>query len=104
MKNKLKLFYIFMIAILLGAIVHLTNEMGRADDRFVDQNEVVNKHISRNHLYYLEVLKKNIILKAKNKELKHDVESMLEENIGLKHNYIHLDSENIALKKALTDK
>jgi hypothetical protein len=104
MNNKLKLFYIFIIIVLLGSIVHLTRKMDDMDVRFIKQNEVANEHMSRSYLYYLEALQNYGIVARKNDELKHDIDSLLEENRGLKHNYIHLELENIALKKALTEK
>ena len=99
MNNKLKLFYIFIIVVLLGSIVHQTKEMDRMDMTFMEQEAAANKHISRNHSFYLELM------------LKHDLDAFAEhsnelivELDGLKHDFLTIQNENIALKKALTEK
>ena len=104
MNNKLKLFYIFIIVVLLGSIVHQTKEMDMMDMTFMEQEAAANKHINRNLSFYLELLKKNLMLKHDLDALAEHSNELIVELDGLKHDFLTVQNENIALKKALTEK
>ena len=123
-ENINKLFYIFVITVLLFVInilvVELNNQSLSLDESIQAQNKITtiyhkvcnkisqerNDYVnlfSLEHEKYLTLTVDYHVLESKKGELQHDVDSMLEENQGLKHDYIHLAVENIALKKALTN-
>ena len=84
-ENINKLFYISMIGILLIVIYNLTVRLEAKNNEMMEQIEIHNRAVMTYQGMWRESLKESNILKEKNGELKHDVDSMLSENLTLKN-------------------
>ena len=100
-ENINKLFYIFMIATLLIVINNLVAEVKIQSDNLDDSASVQNKVVTAHHKLWRESMGEREILKGKNAALEHDIESMLNELAGIKHDFLAVQGENIALKNWL---
>tara|TARA_Y100001973_G_C5185312_1_gene327453 strand:- start:721 stop:1005 length:285 start_codon:yes stop_codon:yes gene_type:complete len=85
MNNKLKLFYISTIGILLIVIYNLTIRIEAKNNEMMEQIEIHNRVVMIYQGMWRETLKESNVLKLSNKRLKHDVDSMLDENLTLKN-------------------
>ena len=85
MDNKLKLFYISTIGILLIVIYNLTIRIEAKNNEMMEQIEIHNRVVMIYQGMWRETLKESNVLKLSNKRLKHDVDSMLDENLTLKN-------------------
>jgi hypothetical protein len=100
-ENINKLFYIFMIGVLLIVINNLVAEVKVQSDNMDDSINVHNKIMTTHYKLWRDSMRERDILKGKNTALEHDIESMLDELAGIKHDFLATQSENIALKKWL---
>ena len=85
MNNKLKLFYISTIGILLIVIYNLTIRIEAKNNEMMEQIEIHNRVVTIYQGMWSETLKESNVLKLNNEKLKHDVDSMLSENLTLKN-------------------
>ncbi len=85
MNNKLKLFYISTIGILLIVIYNLTIRIEAKNNEMMEQIEIHNRVVTIYQGMWSETLKESNVLKLSNERLKHDVDSMLNENLTLKN-------------------
>ncbi len=90
-----------MIGVLLIVINALVIEVNAQSVKMDEQMSVQNRVTTTQHKLWRESMKEREILKGKNAALKHDIESMLDELAGIKHDFLATQSENIALKKWL---
>ena len=84
-ENINKLFYISMIGILLIVIYNLTVRLEAKNNIMMEQIEIQNRVVMIYQGMWRESLKESNVLKGKNEELKHDIDSMLNENLTLKN-------------------
>ena len=85
MNNKLKLFYISTIGILLIVIYNLIIRIEAKNNEMMEQIEIHNRMVTIYQGMWSETLKESNVLKLSNERLKHDVDSMLNENLTLKN-------------------
>tara|TARA_B100000131_G_scaffold317203_1_gene358728 strand:+ start:574 stop:858 length:285 start_codon:yes stop_codon:yes gene_type:complete len=85
MNNKLKLFYISTIGILLIVIYNLIIRIEAKNNEMMEQIEIHNRVVTIYQGMWSETLKESNVLKLSNERLKHDVDSMLNENLTLKN-------------------
>ena len=76
MNNKLKLFYISIIGLLLVSIVHAVNHIEWIGDNAVGDIDRVNKIIRQNNAQYQVAQQENVTLKCENAALKCDIQAL----------------------------
>ena len=76
MNNKLKLFYIFIIGVLMASIVHAVNHIEWMGNNAVGDINRVNKNIRQNNAQYLVAQQENVNLKCENAVLKCDIQAL----------------------------
>ena len=96
-----KLFYIFIIIILLTVISKLVAEVQIQSEEMDKQVRVQNKVVTTHHKIWSRSMKERENLKIISQEQEAFIEALQSDLAGITHNFVAVQVENIALKKWL---
>ena len=96
-----KLFYIFIIIILLTVISKLVAEVQIQSEEMDKQVRVQNKVVTTHHKIWSRSMKERENLKIRSQEQEAFIEALQSDLAGIQHDFVTVQVENIALKKWL---